>query len=74
MSTLSKAPVKAYAALARIATLVGLLLTLFLGATAAGATPFQGFDPDFAAIDVYIEAQMKSAGIPGVALAIVHAE
>jgi CubicO group peptidase (beta-lactamase class C family) len=30
--------------------------------------------PDFAAIDAYVEAQMKDIGLPGVALAIVHGD
>ena len=30
--------------------------------------------PDFDAIDAYIQAQMRDAGIPGVALAIVHGD
>lgn len=31
-------------------------------------------DPDFAAIDAYIDAQMKALHIPGMALAIVHGD
>jgi CubicO group peptidase (beta-lactamase class C family) len=56
--------------------ILGLVLLLgFIFSTAHAAlvaTP--GQEPDFAAIDAYIEAQMKSTGIPGVALAIVHGD
>jgi CubicO group peptidase (beta-lactamase class C family) len=60
--------------------LSGILLgiTLLLGFTgnaagaAPGTIPSQG--PDYAAIDAYIQTQMKDARIPGVALAIVHGD
>jgi CubicO group peptidase (beta-lactamase class C family) len=51
------------------------LLIGFIGKAAQAASdrnPNEG--PDFAAIDTYIQTQMKDARIPGVALAIVHGD
>ena len=62
------------AILALLAMFVLLALPLAYATTrAAGRTP-RAVDPDFAAIDAYVTAQMKDARIPGVALAIVEGD
>jgi CubicO group peptidase (beta-lactamase class C family) len=45
-----------------------------LASTPAFAVPSQVTDPDFAAIDAYVETQMQGLRIPGLALAIVHGD
>jgi CubicO group peptidase (beta-lactamase class C family) len=49
-----------------------IIILAFLASTTALASPQQVADPDFAAIDAYVVAQMKGLSIPGLALAIVH--
>jgi CubicO group peptidase (beta-lactamase class C family) len=49
-------------------------LLLCLTPSAVRATSPANADPDFAVVDTYVEAQMKAARIPGVALAIVHGD
>ena len=53
-----------------------ILLTCLtcLSSSTAHASPLLTTDPDFAAIDAYIEAQMREARVPGVALAIVQGD
>jgi CubicO group peptidase (beta-lactamase class C family) len=59
----------------RLITLAVLGLTLILIVPAIGATPApQSAQPDFAAIDRYIEAEMREQRIPGLALGIVRGD
>jgi CubicO group peptidase (beta-lactamase class C family) len=51
-----------------------VILLACLASSTAFASPPQAAAPDFAAIDAYVEAQMKDIGLPGVALAIVHGD
>jgi len=55
----------------RVIIVVLLCLAVTVSVTGAGSVSATQ-QPDFAAIDAYIEAQMKAARIPGVALAIVQ--
>jgi CubicO group peptidase (beta-lactamase class C family) len=54
------------------AAIVAGLLTLALVPMAGAAAPPAATDPDFAAIDGFVEAERQAQGIPGVALGIVH--
>src|SRR5574339_240934 len=56
--------------LAKITSIVILLACL--ASSRAFASPSQAPVTDFAAIDAYIEAQMKDTRIPGMALGIIH--
>ena len=38
------------------------------------ASPLLATDPDFVAVDSYVEAQMRDKRIPGLALAVVHGD
>jgi len=58
--------------LIKITSLVILLACL--ASSTAFASPSQATVPDFAAIDAYIEAQMKELRIPGLALGIVQGD
>ena len=49
-------------------------LLLCLTPSAVGATSPTNADPDFAAIDAYVEGQVKDLNLPGLALAIVHGD
>ncbi len=49
-------------------------LALCLDPAAAGTLPQASGDPDFGAIDAYVEAQMASLNIPGMALAVVRGD
>jgi len=51
-----------------------LALAVLLPGASAGAMPTRNSPPDFAAIDAYIEAQMRDLRIPGLALAIVEGD
>jgi CubicO group peptidase (beta-lactamase class C family) len=52
--------------------MLALLLAVLLPAVSAGAMPTRNSPPDFAAIDAYVDAQMRDLRIPGLALAIVE--
>jgi CubicO group peptidase (beta-lactamase class C family) len=56
----------------RIFPLIGVALCLIASITWAAPAPAASSEPDYAAIDAYIETQMKGARIPGLALGIVH--
>jgi CubicO group peptidase (beta-lactamase class C family) len=58
--------------LKKIASLVILLACL--ASSTAFASPAQSTAPDFAAIDSYVEAQMKDIGLPGVAIGIIQGD
>jgi CubicO group peptidase (beta-lactamase class C family) len=58
--------------LIKIASFVILLVCL--ASSTASASASQAAGPDFAAIDTYIEAQMKELRIPGLALGIVQGD
>src|SRR5437763_12755872 len=45
-----------------------------LQAVAGGANAYKAAEPDFAAIDAYVEGQMKETSIQGLALAIVQGD
>jgi len=49
-------------------------LLLCLTPATVGATVPTNADPDFAAIDAYVEGQVKDLNLPGLALAIVHGD
>jgi len=51
-----------------------LALAMLLPSVSAGAAPATNGPPDFAAIDAYIEAQMRDARVPGLALGIVQGD
>jgi CubicO group peptidase (beta-lactamase class C family) len=51
-----------------------LTLAMLLPAVTAGAVPTRNSPPDFAAIDAYVEQQMRELRIPGLALAIVEGD
>jgi CubicO group peptidase (beta-lactamase class C family) len=51
-----------------------LACLICLAPSTAFASPALTADPDFAAIDAYVEAQMKDIRIPGVALGIIQAD
>jgi CubicO group peptidase (beta-lactamase class C family) len=51
-----------------------IILLACLASSTAFASPQQNTTPDFAAIDSYIEAQMKELRIPGLALGIVQGD
>jgi CubicO group peptidase (beta-lactamase class C family) len=51
-----------------------LALAVLLPAASAGAMPPRNSPPDFAAIDTYIDAQMRDLRIPGLALAVVQGD
>lgn len=51
-----------------------LTLTVLLPTVSAGALPTKDSPPDFAAIDAYVEQQMRDLRIPGLALGIVEGE
>jgi CubicO group peptidase (beta-lactamase class C family) len=51
-----------------------VILLACLASSTAFASPQQNTTPDFAAIDSYIEAQMKELRIPGLALGIVQGD
>jgi len=54
--------------------MLALLLAVLLPAVSAGAMPTRNSPPDFAAIDAYVDAQMRDLRIPGLALAIVEGD
>jgi CubicO group peptidase (beta-lactamase class C family) len=56
----------------RITSLVILLACL--ASSTVFASPPQVTAPDFAAIDAYIEAQMKDIRLPGVAIGIIQGD
>ena len=58
----------------RLLAAVCLMLTVFLKASGISAARPSRAAPDFAAVDRYIETQMKEARIPGVALAVIQGE
>jgi CubicO group peptidase (beta-lactamase class C family) len=58
--------------LIKITSLIVLLACLT--SSTAFASPPQATVPDFAAIDAYVEAQMKDIRIPGLALGIIHGD
>jgi CubicO group peptidase (beta-lactamase class C family) len=49
-------------------------LAVLLPAVSAGAIPNTNSPPDFAAIDTYVDAQMRELRIPGLALGIVEGD
>jgi CubicO group peptidase (beta-lactamase class C family) len=49
-----------------------VILLACLASSTAFASPPQAAAPDFAAIDAYVEAQMKDIGLPGAALGIIR--
>jgi CubicO group peptidase (beta-lactamase class C family) len=49
-------------------------LLLCLTPATVGATVPTNTDPDFAAVDAYVEKQVKDLNLPGLALAIVHGD
>jgi CubicO group peptidase (beta-lactamase class C family) len=51
-----------------------LILTVLLPAVSAGAMPTRNSPPDFAAIDAYVEQQMRELRIPGLAIGIVQGD
>jgi CubicO group peptidase (beta-lactamase class C family) len=51
-----------------------VIILACLASSTAFASPSQATVPDFAAIDVYIEAQIKELRIPGLALGIVQGD
>jgi CubicO group peptidase (beta-lactamase class C family) len=51
-----------------------LTLAVLLPAVSAGALPTRNSAPDFAAIDAYVDAQMRELRIPGLALGIVQGD
>jgi CubicO group peptidase (beta-lactamase class C family) len=51
-----------------------VILLACLASSTVFASPAQASTPDFAAIDAYIEAQMKELRIPGLALGIVQGD
>jgi CubicO group peptidase (beta-lactamase class C family) len=51
-----------------------VVLLLCVTPAAVGATLSTNADPDFAAIDAYIEGQVKDLNLPGLAFAIVHGD
>jgi CubicO group peptidase (beta-lactamase class C family) len=53
---------------------LALFLSFIAGAARAARGEPQGIEPDFAAVDAYIQKQMKEVRIPGVAIAIVHGD
>jgi CubicO group peptidase (beta-lactamase class C family) len=56
------------------AILALLTLAVLLPAVSAGAAPTRNSPPDFAAIDAYVDAQMRELRIPGLALGIVQGD
>ena len=56
----------------RITSLV-ILLACLVSSTAFASQP-QAVGPDFAAIDAYVEAQMKDIRLPGLALGIIQGD
>jgi CubicO group peptidase (beta-lactamase class C family) len=57
-----------------VLTLALLILAVLLPAVSAGAMSTTNSPPDFAAIDRYIEAEMREQHIPGLALGIVQGD
>ena len=55
-------------------TTLALAICLALSVGPAFARPAPAVDPNFAAIDAYIEARMEDLRIPGLAIAIVHGD
>jgi CubicO group peptidase (beta-lactamase class C family) len=51
-----------------------IILLVCLASSTAFASPPQATVPDFAAIDAYVEAQMKDIGLPGLALGIIQGD
>jgi len=51
-----------------------VILLACLASSTAFASPSQATVPDFAAIDAYVEAQMKDIHIPGVAIGIIQGD
>jgi CubicO group peptidase (beta-lactamase class C family) len=51
-----------------------LALAVLLPGASAGAMPTRNSPPDFAAIDAYVDGQMRELRIPGLALGIVQGE
>jgi CubicO group peptidase (beta-lactamase class C family) len=51
-----------------------VILLACLASSTAFASPSQAAVPDFAAIDVYVEAQMKDIHLPGVAIGIIQGD
>ncbi len=48
------------------------LLALLLGVGSQGARAADNTAPDMAAVDAYVQAEMRADRVPGLALAIVH--
>lgn len=69
--TLTAPPTRRLRRIAPAAILAGLL-TLALVPMAGAAAPPAATDPDFAAIDAFVEAERQAQAIPGVAVGIVH--
>jgi CubicO group peptidase (beta-lactamase class C family) len=51
-----------------------MILLACLASSTAFASPPPATDPDFAAIDAYVEAQMKDIHLPGVAIGIIQGD
>src|SRR5215211_6614006 len=60
--------------IARGMALALLTLAVLLPTVSAGAMPPRNSPPDFAAIDAYVEQQMRDLRIPGLALGIVEGD
>src|SRR5512132_3730758 len=58
----------------RFAALASLVLAVSLSVSVAGAGQAPAGDPDFAAIDTYVQGQVKDLNLPGLALAVVHGD
>jgi hypothetical protein len=61
-----------FSVLSRI--LIALAGFVLMASIPAVAVPSQVADPDFGAIDAYVETQMQGLRIPGLALGIVHGD
>src|SRR5215216_5950883 len=60
--------------IARGIALALVTLAVLLPTVSAGAIPTTNSPPDFAAIDSYIDAQMRELRIPGLALGVVQGD
>ena len=54
--------------------LIVMACLICLASSTALASPTVATNPDFAAIDAYVEAQMKDIRLPGVALGIIQGD
>ena len=74
IAVLTKKMIERKTVMKRIKITSIVILLACLASSTAFASPSQATVPDFAAIDAYVEAQMKDIHLPGVAIGIIQGD